>query len=58
MRDPNSSKVNFIVIRTLTGHSGSVVCLAFVSDHELISGSIDKTIRIWNKDNEQHWKLM
>ena len=33
--------------KTLTGHTDSVLCLQF--DHEkIISGSADKTIRIWN----------
>src|SRR5579863_4241359 len=38
---------------TLTGHSGPVTCLAMLSDGKtfrLVSGSSDKTIKIWNRD--------
>lgn len=37
------------VLRTLTGHSDSVVAVAFSSDsQQLVSGSKDTTIRIWD----------
>ena len=34
-------------IRTLTGHTSGVRCLQF-DDNRLISGSIDRTLRVWN----------
>ncbi|MFY8021251.1 MAG: WD40 repeat domain-containing protein, partial [Bacteroidia bacterium] len=33
---------------TLVGHSGGITCLASLSLDYLASGSLDKTIRIWN----------
>ena len=35
-------------IQTLTGHTDSVRCLAFLPDGSLASGSNDETIMIWN----------
>ncbi|MBR8827457.1 MAG: WD40 repeat domain-containing protein [Gomphosphaeria aponina SAG 52.96 = DSM 107014] len=44
----NSNLENFIIFRTLTEHSGTVRCLAITPDGEiLVSGSYDKTIKIW-----------
>lgn len=34
-------------MRTLTGHTSGVRCLQF-DDNRLISGSIDRTLRVWN----------
>ena len=40
------------VIRTLAGHSGSVISLAIAPDGQtLFSGSIDETIKLWNLNN-------
>jgi len=33
---------------TLTGHTGSVLCLEKLNDFKFISGSEDKSIRFWN----------
>ncbi len=35
-------------LKTLTGHSGAVGALCFVSDQILASGSFDSSIKIWN----------
>ncbi len=35
-------------IKTLSNHTGSVNCLAVLSDYKLASGSSDKTIKIWD----------
>ena len=51
MRDPSSD--NYIVIRTLTGHSDTVSSLMFISDHEILSGSYDKTLRVWSTTSEE-----
>lgn len=40
---------NWICINTLTDHSDTVNCVAISSDNQtLVSGSADKTIKIWN----------
>ena len=36
-------------IATLEGHTNSVMCLA-IHKNKLYSGSMDKTIRIWNTE--------
>jgi len=33
--------------RTLVGHTGPVTCLQF-DEHHIVSGSLDKTVRIWD----------
>jgi len=39
------------VVATLTGHEGAITALAFnAAGNRLISGSVDKTARIWNLD--------
>jgi len=36
------------VVQTLTGHSGTILCLAYSKKTDTIfSGSTDKTLRIW-----------
>ena len=35
-------------VRTLVGHTGSIKTLAAVSNNEIVSGSDDGTIRLWN----------
>jgi len=32
----------------LTGHSASITCIDILSDHKIISGSLDKSIILWN----------
>jgi len=40
----------------LKGHSNEVVCCCFLSDKYLLSGSSDKTIRIWDVESgKQVW---
>ena len=34
-------------VKTLTGHSGPVVCVSQLADGRMCSGSYDKTIKIW-----------
>lgn len=34
-------------LKTLTGHSGTILSLAETSDGKLVSASRDKTIKIW-----------
>jgi len=42
--DPKSKDI----IQTLTGHSGTILCLAYSKKSDTIfSGSTDKTLRIW-----------
>jgi WD40 repeat protein len=36
------------LIRTLTGHSGSVNAVAVTGDGKIISGSADKTVKVWD----------
>jgi WD40 repeat protein len=38
--------------QTLQGHSYSVLCLTELSNGDIASGSFDKTIKIWRKDNK------
>ena len=35
------------VIKVLTGHTGSVLCLQY-DDKAIISGSSDSTVRVWD----------
>jgi F-box/WD-40 domain protein MET30 len=37
-----------VLINTLTGHNGGVLCLSFDSHNTLASGSADNTIKLWN----------
>lgn len=42
---------------TLTGHSENVTCLCASSDNKyLISGSLDKTVKLWNTDSKNIMK--
>ncbi len=37
------------VTRTLTGHTGDVLCIAFSGDaSKIATGSVDQTVRVWN----------
>lgn len=42
----------FNIIQKLSGHLSHVFCLIETKDGKLISGSSDKTIRIWNKNGD------
>ena len=37
-------------MRTLTGHGDSVYSVAFDNNDIIASGSVDKTIKLWNKN--------
>lgn len=41
------------LLRTVSGHMGAVLALAFSADSTLISGSQDETIRIWESETGQ-----
>lgn len=45
--DIDSNKTELV----LNGHKGSVNCLNFLNDYQLITGSSDKTIRMWDIRN-------
>jgi len=41
------------------GHDGAVTCLAYAADGKsLVSGSIDKTVRLWNAATGEHLRLL
>ncbi|OWM76019.1 protein JINGUBANG [Punica granatum] len=42
-------RVNMVVVGALRGHAKSILCLTVVSDL-VISGSADKTIRVWRRE--------
>ena len=35
-------------IKTLTGHNGGIECFEILADQHIISGSLDKKIKVWN----------
>jgi WD40 repeat protein len=44
--------INYICLRTLTGHGGYIYALLYLANNNtLLSGSIDKTIRVWDCNN-------
>jgi WD40 repeat protein len=43
--------IDFVLLRTLTGHGKAVSSVAFDSNEMIASGSSDKTIKLWNKGN-------
>ncbi len=48
-----------VEIKTLQGHSNSVTSVAFSSDSKtLVSGSLDRQIRIWNVDNAECHEIL
>jgi len=50
---------NFKILRTLTAHSGTVRCLAISPDGKLlVSGSYDKTIKIWELEAGQEIRTL
>ena len=44
--------------RNLTGHTGEITSVVFASDSTILSGSTDKTIRVWNVGSESAVKTM
>ena len=47
------------VIRTFSGHSGSITSLCFTPDGAtLVSSSADKTVRLWNVSDGTCWKVL
>ena len=42
------NKLYYKCLFTLQGHSNNVECLAKINNTEIISGSSDKTVKIWN----------
>ena len=44
--------------RNLTGHTGEITSVVFASDSTILSGSTDKTIRVWNVGSESPVKTM
>ena len=54
-QDPTDS--TFKVIHTLSGHTDDVISVAFfLSDTQLVSGSFDKTAKVWSKTDD-NWIL-
>jgi WD40 repeat protein len=41
-------------MKTLSGHNGEINSLVFLPNGNLVSASMDKTIRIWDLDKETH----
>jgi len=37
----------FAAAQTLTGHTGTVRCVAPLDDGRIVSGSLDKTLIVW-----------
>jgi len=48
----NDDKFNLddeiICLRTLQGHDDSVLCIIKINGHQLVSSSVDKTIKLWD----------
>jgi len=44
-------------VRTFQGHSGGISCLQFDSSR-IVSGSHDKTIKVWNTKTNSPWSVM
>ena len=45
-------------IKTLHGHTGSVLCLVLLKTGDLASGSKDNTIKIWNRESGECIKTL
>ncbi len=47
------------LVHTLSGHSAAVTAVAFSEDNsQLVTGSVDKTVRVWNPGNAQQPELI
>lgn len=44
-------------VRTFEGHSGGISCVQF-DGHRIVSGSHDKTIKVWNVKTNSPWSVM
>ena len=47
----------FIHVRTFEGHSGGISCVQF-DGSRIVSGSHDKTIRVWNIKTNSKWSVL
>ena len=50
--------INWTLKRNLTGHTDAVRSLAISREGQLISGSGDRTIKIWNVETGKLWKTL
>ena len=48
-------KTGYGVVDTLAGHTSAVFCLQALPDGRIVSGSSDRTIRIWSRDKNGSW---
>jgi len=49
----NESQNIFDTYPSLTGHTKNVLCLCLISENKLVSGSEDKTLKIWDISNKK-----
>ncbi len=54
---PHKKSSHFNVLETLSGHTDWVMCLALTPDGKIVSGSRDKTVKVWseNTDGKGGW---
>jgi WD40 repeat protein len=45
-------------IKVLEGHTDAVYCVKMLSNNRLASGSVDKTIKIWNLNDDSCVKTL
>jgi WD40 repeat protein len=48
-----SNDKSIITSKNLSGHTGSIVCLTLHTFYQVISGSVDSTIKVWNLLNQK-----